>query len=213
MRLVAMRLRAMQIIDPEFARHAKKYLVQSALAVVAVAAILYFVETLTHAAIIAALGSSTFIVFAMPDSITAQPRRLIGGHLVGLAVGAVCYFGLVSGLLAWAAEKWESVTWGIGALSVGLAIFLMAVTNTEHPPAAATALGVVIHGWANQTAVFIMVCAIGLAIARRLLRPYLIDLFAVRGGGTPDYDPVDREKALRAHATRHSGDKVDRESG
>ena len=33
------------------------------------------------------------------------------------------------------------------ALSVGLGMLLIVVTNTEHPPAAATTLGLVIQGW------------------------------------------------------------------
>jgi hypothetical protein len=53
----------------------------------------------------------------------------------------------------------------------------MTITNTEHPPAAATALGIVTHGCSWQTVLFILIFAIGLAIVRRLLRERLIDLF------------------------------------
>ena len=53
----------------------------------------------------------------------------------------------------------------------------MAVTNTEHPPAAGTALGIVAHVWSYQIVIFVLVSAIGLAIVRRLLRGYLRDLF------------------------------------
>ncbi len=69
----------MEIFDKSFVRKPRNYIIQSLLALIAVGIILYFVEILTHAAIIAALGASTFIVFAMPNSVTAQPRRLIGG--------------------------------------------------------------------------------------------------------------------------------------
>ena len=62
----------MQLMDKSFKRAPKSYIMQSLLAVVAVAIILYFVEVLTHAAIVAALGASAFIVFAMPHSITAK---------------------------------------------------------------------------------------------------------------------------------------------
>ena len=81
----------MEIIDKSFKRAPKSYIIQSILAVVAVAVILYFVEVLTHAAIVAALGSSTFIVFAMPHSTPAQARKLIGGHIIGLICGTFCY--------------------------------------------------------------------------------------------------------------------------
>ena len=167
----------MHIIDKSFIRAPKKYIIQSLLAVAAVALILYFVEILTHAAIVAALGASTFIVFAMPHSITAQPRRLIGGHIVGLICGTFCYFVFLAGPLGELAKDWEYILWFTGALSVGLSIFLMTVTNTEHPPAASTALGVVIHPWSYQMVIFILLCAIGLTLIRRILRGYLRDLF------------------------------------
>lgn len=63
------------------------------------------------------------------------------------------------------------------ALAVGLSIFLMAITNTEHPPAAGTALGVVAHAWSYQIVVFILLCAVSLAIVRRLFSSHLRDLF------------------------------------
>ena len=74
---------AMHIIDKSLVRTPRNYIIQSLLATVAVAIILYFVNIFTEAAIVAALGASIFIVFAMPRSVTAQSRRLIGGHIVG----------------------------------------------------------------------------------------------------------------------------------
>lgn len=167
----------MHIIDKSFTRAPKSYIIQSLLATVAIVIILYFVEVLTHAAIVAALGASTFIVFAMPHSITAQPRRLIGGHAVGLLSGLLCYYVFFTSPLGELAANWEFLIWFACALSVGLSIFLMTITNSEHPPASATAVGIVAHGWSYQTVIFVLVCAIGLAIARRLLRRYLRDLF------------------------------------
>jgi len=167
----------MHLIDRSFLKAPKNYITQSLLAVVTVGIILYFVEVLTHAAIVAALGSSAFIVFAMPHSITAQPRRLIGGHVVGLLSGTFCYYAFLTGPLGRLAAGWEFTTLFVYALAVGLSIFLMAVTNTEHPPASGTALGIVAHAWSYQVIIFVLACAIGLAIVRRVLRGYLKDLF------------------------------------
>ncbi len=166
----------MRIIDKSFIRTPGSYIIQSLLALVAVAIILYFVEVLTHAAIVAALGASTFVVFAMPHSVTAQPRRLIGGHISGLICGTLCYYAFLTGPLGELAINWEFISIFACALSVGLSIFLMTITNTEHPPAAATALGVVVHGWSYQMVIFVLACAISLAIFRRLLRSRLKDL-------------------------------------
>ncbi len=168
---------AMEIIDKSFIKSPKNYILQSLLATIAVVIILYFVEGLTHAAIVAALGSSTFVVFAMPHSVTARPRRLIGGHIVGLLCGLLFYYVILGSPLRELAASWEFVRWLAYALSVGLAIFLMTITNTEHPPAAGTALGIVTHEWAVQTIIFILLFAVSLAIVRRLLRSWLKDLF------------------------------------
>jgi len=48
------------IFDREFLRNPRAFILQSLLAALVAAVILYFVEVLTHAAIVAALASSTF---------------------------------------------------------------------------------------------------------------------------------------------------------
>jgi CBS-domain-containing membrane protein len=163
----------MEIFDQSFKQSPRNYLIQALLAMVFLSVILYFVEFLTQAAIVVALGSSTFIVFAMPRSITAQPRRLIGGHLVGIIVGAACYYLLLGGS---SSDQGEFATIIVYAFSVGLSLLIMTITNTEHPPAAGTALGLAAYGWSWGTVTFIILCAVGLSIVRRLLRPFLRDL-------------------------------------
>jgi len=171
-----MKRKAIRIIDESFRKAPKNYIIQSLLAAVAVAVILNFVGVLTQTAIVASLGASTFIAFAMPDYVTAQPRRLIGGNIVGLLCGLLCYYIFLTGHLGGLSEDWELIFWVAGALSVGLAIFLMTVTNTEHPPAAGVALGFVVNEWTYQTIIFVIVYATSLSIIKRLLRRYLRDL-------------------------------------
>jgi membrane protein implicated in regulation of membrane protease activity len=72
--------------------------------------------------------------------------------------------------------NWEFATLGVYALAVGLSLFLMSLTNTEHPPAAGTALGIVVQPWSYQIVIFVLVSVISLAIIRRLLSRYLRDL-------------------------------------
>jgi CBS-domain-containing membrane protein len=166
-----------EVIDKSFIQKPKYYIIQSLMALGALMVILSFVEVLTEAAIVAALGASTFIVFAMPRSITARPRRLIGGHAVGVICGLVCYYAFLAGPLGELSGEHELLLWFAYALSVALSLFFMTITNTEHPPAASTALGIVAYGCSWQTVLFILLFAIGLAIVRRLLSSWLIDLF------------------------------------
>ena len=151
----------------------RSYLWQSALATLAVIAILYVLNVTIHAAIVAALGASTFIVFAIPHNITAEPRRLIGGHAVGLAVGAFCHFAVLQPLLGGGGTFPYVLA---SALAVGMSIFLMVITNTEHPPAAGTALGLVAQPWGYLTVISVLGFAVLLSLARYLLAPRMRNL-------------------------------------
>jgi len=64
----------------------------------------------------------------------------------------------------------------IPALSVGLSIFIMVITNTEHPPAAGTALGITVQGWNYSTVLIILTTVITLSIIKYLLKSWLKDL-------------------------------------
>ena len=52
----------------------------------------------------------------------------------------------------------------------------MAITNTQHPPAAGTALGLVIQSWSWSAVLFIMSSAVILSLIRLILRGRLINL-------------------------------------
>ena len=146
------------------------------LATLTLLAVLFFLDVLFETAIIAALGASAFIVFTMPKTYSSDPRRLIGGYLVGISVGVVLYFVSKA---EFSKDLFSSDTTPLivfGAISVGIAIFIMAITNTEHAPAAGIALGLVINEWTNTTLIFILVAIIWMTVVRKILGPYLINL-------------------------------------
>lgn len=80
-----------------------------------------------HPLLIGSFGASAVLLFGATDSPLAQPRNLVGGHLVS-AVVAVIVVSLMGS------------TPFTMALGVGLAIFVMNLTHTNHPPGGATAL-------------------------------------------------------------------------
>ena len=163
----------MNLIDKSFVRDPKHYLLQSLLAAVVIMIIFYF-EALPHIIIATSLGGSAFIVFTMPSTATA--RRLIGGHVVGLICGSIFYFLFFIGPLAELAANERIITILAYALAVGLCIFLMTITNTEHTPAVSTALGIVVAGWSYQLVLSVLLFAISLAVIRELLHRRLRDL-------------------------------------
>jgi CBS-domain-containing membrane protein len=84
--------------------------------------------------IIGSFGASAVLVFGAIRSPLAQPRNLIGGHVLSALAGVTAYQ-----LLGW--EPWLAC-----ATAVSVAIALMHLTKTLHPPGGATALIAVIGG-------------------------------------------------------------------
>jgi CBS-domain-containing membrane protein len=150
-----------------FRKSWKAYVAQSAIAGATTFLILLFLN-FEDAVVIAALGASAFIVFGRPFDLTAKPRNVIGGHMIGFVVGSLC--ALLPQPSAMAAISWY-------ALSVGLSIFLMVVAYMQHPPAAATALGVAMSGYSMQMLIAVVTITLMLAAVHFALKPRLRNLF------------------------------------
>jgi CBS-domain-containing membrane protein len=164
------------LLDPQLNRRTiSSYALQSLLAVCVLIVILYGLDVAVHTTIVAAMGSTAFIVFAMPHSASARSRNVIGGHLMGILAGSLC--ALLLGLLTPTAGPLAKVTAiAVHALSVGLSILAMVTTDTEHPPAAGTALGLVAGPVDWRIGVFVLASAALLSLARWALRSKLRDL-------------------------------------
>lgn len=85
------------------------------------------------ASIIASMGSSAVLLFAVPHGPLSQPWSVFGGHLVSAIVGVTCVKLIPAPMLA-------------AALAVALAIGAMHYLRCVHPPGGATALGAVVGG-------------------------------------------------------------------
>ena len=88
--------------------------------------------------LLASLGGSTVFLFGLTRAAAAQPRALFGGHLGAALTGIGCYQALGDGV-------WVYV------LATVMAMVLMLVTRTMHPPAGANAM-LLVHGHANWEA-------------------------------------------------------------
>ena len=84
--------------------------------------------------IIGSFGASAVLVYGAIKSPLAQPRNLIGGHIISGLVGVACY------------QLFGQTIWMAAALGVAFAIVAMLATKTVHPPGGATALIAVIGG-------------------------------------------------------------------
>lgn len=92
----------------------------------------FFFEGLDLSLMIGSFGASAVLLYGAVRSPLAQPRNLIGGHVLSAIVGVLCWKFLGEHL--WLAES----------LAVATAIAVMHATRTLHPPGGATALIAVI---------------------------------------------------------------------
>lgn len=78
--------------------------------------------------LIGSFGASSVLVYGAINSPLAQPRNLIGGHVICALIGVTIH------------KLLPGEVWLTSALSVSLAIIAMQITKTLHPPGGATAL-------------------------------------------------------------------------
>ena len=171
--------RRFQPIDPKIRSSLGRYIFQVVLAVLALFIVFSSKELVSGGAVtsgilVAAIGSTAFVLFIMPHSDTAKPRHVLGGHLAALVVGF---------LMSWVFEAmFEQHLFGNlfalkASLAVGASMFVMAATNSEHPPAAGTALAVVTRDFSMELTIFFVASVMGLLIVHLLLRERLRNLY------------------------------------
>lgn len=163
----------MRLFDPKFRRQWHRYLGQCGLATVASVVLLLVFEGIAGDIVIASLGASIFIAFTMPHRRVSSPRFMIGGYVVGAAAGTAAYW---LSQVGWSDPVVVRADVVFGALAIGLAIVLMVVTNTEHPPAASVALGLAGEEWSLPALAGVMVGIVLLTLVKRAMRRMLIDL-------------------------------------
>ena len=78
--------------------------------------------------LIGSFGASCVLVYGVIQSPLAQPRNLIGGHIVSAIIGVSMQ------------KLLPDMIWLSAPLAVSLSIVFMQITKTLHPPGGATAL-------------------------------------------------------------------------
>lgn len=78
--------------------------------------------------LIGSFGASSVLIYGAIQSPLAQPRNLVGGHVISALVGVTVYKFI------------PDIIWLSAPLAVAFSIVLMQYTKTLHPPGGATAL-------------------------------------------------------------------------
>lgn len=87
-----------------------------------------YVEKTDLLLLIGSYGASAVLIYGAIKSPLAQPRNLVGGHLISALIGVTAY------------KLFFPYPWLAGALAVATSIAVMHATKTLHPPGGATAL-------------------------------------------------------------------------
>jgi CBS-domain-containing membrane protein len=82
--------------------------------------------------IIGSFGASAVLIYGAVRSPLAQPRNLVGGHVISAVIGVATY------------QLLHGEMWLASAVAVATAIAVMHASRTLHPPGGATALIAVI---------------------------------------------------------------------
>lgn len=83
--------------------------------------------------IVASMGASAVLVFAVPHGALSQPWPVMGGHIISATIGVMCFQSFNNPIIA-------------SSAAVGFAILFMYYLRCLHPPGGATALLAVIGG-------------------------------------------------------------------
>ena len=164
------------LIDEKFRQQPLKYALQCGIAMLTLIIVLFFLNVLTHTALIASLGATVFTVFSRPNSYFSKTRTLLGGYTIGIASGV--FMSMVYGKLCTVGDFGYSrfIFAAAAAAAVGIAILFMVILNMEHAPAAGIALGLVVNQWDIFNLQFIILSVLIIALVKRSLRTFLIDL-------------------------------------
>ncbi len=115
--------------------------------------------------LVAAAGSTAFVVFAMPDSKPAHPRRVIGSHFVCGLIG-FAFHSTYPALLPFKVAV---------SLSLGVAILVMVSLWLEHPPAGGTVIFFVVNPYPVAFVSLLLLVSI-MATISYVVKPYFRDL-------------------------------------
>jgi CBS-domain-containing membrane protein len=120
-------------LEPITARTAREALLAGLGGALAIGVLALCARVAVTPLIIAPFGASCVLLFAVPASPLAQPRNVIGGHILSSLVGL--------GALALLGPSPVAM-----AVGVGVAIAAMRLTGTLHPPAGADPIVVAATG-------------------------------------------------------------------
>jgi CBS-domain-containing membrane protein len=124
----------------------------------------FFLEGGDWLLVIGSFGASAVLIYGAVRSPLAQPRNLLGGHLISAFIGV------------FACRTFPDQIWLAAPLAVATAIAAMHLTRTLHPPGGATALIAVIGSeQIHQLGFYYVLIPVGLGVVLMLVVALLVN--------------------------------------
>ena len=118
-------------------------------AFVSLAFLAYLDQTLSNPYLVASFGATAVLIYGAPKAPFSKPKNVFFGHLFSGIVGLTITFILMQ------TGSYDDLKWaGIG-LAGCLAIVVMMLTGTVHPPGGATAITFVMSGFGSIEYLFV----------------------------------------------------------
>ena len=119
------------------------------------------------------LGPTAYLFATQPSARQSAPRRVLGGHAIGVLAGLVAYHAVGGGVVI-TASMGSATPAGLrlavsGVVAVALTTAGMTVTDTGHAPACATTLIVGLGILSTPLQAAIIVLAVGILVGEQAL--------------------------------------------
>jgi len=142
----------------------RERMLQCFVSAIAVGAVLIFVKNLNMLTVASFVGTACNL-FVTPHSKVSRSRNVILGYV----------FGIIFGILGHMIAQYVGIE-STSAFAVGLSILLMLYTDTIHPPAVASVLGIAVASSPFMSAVSLIFSVLPLIVIHNFLKQYMRDI-------------------------------------
>lgn len=158
--------------------------VQSLATIIFLSLVLFALNTVGKSEVVWAVGagslaSSCFLVFGRPHARGAQPKRIVGGYLIGVITGELIHFTITRFTffqhVFFGSPHFQAIA-VLAAIAVGVSLILMVLLHVEHPPAAGMALVLVLDVHDYHVLTVIVVASLVLALIRWGFGRFMVNL-------------------------------------